>query len=336
MTATRSDRLPWHQPAWEQLRACRTLRQVPHAILLAGDAGLGKSGFAVRFARALLCVSPARGGDGCGDCRCCRLLAAGSHPDYCAVQAEDGSGGPIKIDQIRELIEFLMRSSQYGGHRVALVDPAYGMTLPAANSLLKSLEEPPAAAVVLLITRQPSQLAATLRSRCRLVRLQPPPTALAREWLAEHYPDAIGLLPLAGGAPLRAIAYAQAGAGERYAELLADLLAIARGQRAPVLAAQNWVATGLGLHCWIELLQLALAELARATFADCDPDRILGGAELQTLSQIITYSHLHDYIAEVFAIRRAIDQPLNEQLVIEDLLIGWRKTVRGAPPPMTG
>lgn len=336
MSAIPGDPLPWHQSAWERLTASRKQRKVPHALLIAGLAGLGKSTLAVRFARGLLCISRTRSAEGCGDCRSCRLMAAGSHPDYCVVHAEGEAGGSIKIDQIRELIEFLMRSSQYGGHRVALLDPADGMTGSAANSLLKSLEEPPAEVVIILITRAPSALAATLRSRCRLVQLHPPPEAVAREWLAEHYPDAIDLLALAGGAPLRAIAYAQTGAAERYADLLADLLAIAQGRRAPVLVAQNWVGTGLGLRGWVELLQLSLAELARARFADCDADRILGRAEMQALREIIESRHLHDYIAEVTAIRRVVDQPLNEQLVIEDLLIGWRKAAHGAPPKMMG
>lgn len=322
MIAAQTDCLPWHQAVWDRLVACHRLGQVPHAIAVTGSAGLGKSGFAARFARALLCSSPMPDGDGCGRCRSCRLQAAGSHPDHYVVHPESDTGGSIKVDQIRRLIGFLMRSSQYGGYRVALLDPADSMTLAAANSLLKTLEEPPAAAVLMLVARQLSQLPATLRSRCRLVQLQPPPADLAREWLAGHHPDAIRLLALAGGAPLRAIAYAQAGVGERYTALVADLVAIAQGRRSPVLAAQDW--TGMGLRSWVELLQLALAELARIASPNCDAARISDIADLQRLSRAIDYSRLHDYMEKVITIRRAIDQPLNEQLAIEDLLIGWR------------
>lgn len=322
MAAAHTDCLPWHQPSWDRLTTCHRRGRVPHAIAITGTAGLGKSGFAARFARALLCSSPILGGDGCSRCRGCCLQAAGSHPDYYAVHPENDPGGPIKIDQIRQLIEFLIRSSQYGGYRVALLDPADSMTLAAANSLLKTLEEPPAAAVLILVAGQLSRLPATLRSRCRLVRLQPPPADLAREWLAGQNPTASTLLALAGGAPLRAIAYAQAGVGERYAALAADLVAIAQGRRSPVLAAQDW--TGIGLRSWVELLQLVLAELARAAVTDCDAARISDIADLRRLSRAIDYSRLHDYIEQVVTIRRAIDQPLNEQLAIEDLLIGWR------------
>ncbi|MDN5869814.1 MAG: DNA polymerase III subunit delta' [Nitrococcus sp.] len=328
MIAAQSDRLPWHHADWDRLIVCYRLARVPHAIAVAGSAGLGKSAFACRFARALLCLSPLPDGDGCGRCRGCALEAAGSHPDHYIVQPEKDAGGPIKIDQIRQLIDFLMRSSQYGGFRVALVDPADRMTVSAANSLLKTLEEPPAAAVLLLVASALSQLPATLRSRCRRVQLKPPAAGLARDWLATHYPDAIDLLALAGGMPLRAIAYAQAGVGERYTALVADLVAIAHNRQSPVLAAQSW--TGIGLRAWIELLQLALAGLARVAVTDCDADRIPSGAQLHMLSQAIDCSHLHDYIEQVTAIRRAADQPLNEQLAIEDLLIGWRTAVRGA------
>ncbi|HET8700522.1 MAG TPA: DNA polymerase III subunit delta' [Nitrococcus sp.] len=319
-----SDSLPWHQPVWEQLAGCRRLGRVPHAIAVTGNIGLGKSGLAARFARSLLCSSPMPSGDGCGHCRGCGLQAAGSHPDYYAVHPpESGTSGSIKIEQIRQLTEFLMRSSQYGGYRVALLDPAESMTLAAANSLLKTLEEPPPAAVLMLVAGQLSQLPATLRSRCRLIQLQSPPAALAHEWLAGHYPDAIGLLALAGGAPLRAIAYAQAGVGKQFAALVADLMAIARGRQSPVVTAQGWL--GTGLRPWIELLQLVLAELARQAITNCDAARICGIADLQALSRAIDYPRLHDYMEKVIAIRRVIEQPLNEQLVIEDLLIGWRK-----------
>lgn len=323
MITAPTDRLPWHRPAWDQLAACHRLGRVPHAIAVTGSAGLGKSEFAARFARALLCSSPILDGDGCGRCRSCCLQAAGSHPDYHAVHPESDAGGSIKIDQIRQLIEFLIRSSQYGGYRVALLDPADSMTLAAANSLLKTLEEPPATAMLILVAGQLSRLPATVRSRCRLVQLQLPSADLAHEWLAEHHPAAISLLALAGGAPLRAVAYAQAGIEERYAALVADLVAIAEGRRSPVLAAQDWLGSS-GLHSWVELLQLALAELARAALTDCGAARISGIADLQRLSRAIDYSRLHDYMEKVIAIRRAIDQPLNEQLAIEDLFIGWR------------
>lgn len=328
MSAEPTDCLPWHQLVWEQLAAYRRLGQVPHAIALAGGGGLGKSRLAARFARALLCSSVMPDGDGCGRCQSCRLQAAGSHPDHYALHPEHEVAGAIKIDQVRRLIEFLLRSSQYGGYRIALVDPAERLTLAAANSLLKTLEEPPTAAVLILVTGQFSQLPATVRSRCRLVRLKPPPTELARDWLATHYPDALELLGLAGGAPLRAIAYAQAGVGERYAALVAELVAIARDRQSPVLAAQGW--TGTGLRAWVELLQLALGELARNAVSNCDSGRIPALADWQKLSQTIDQSCLHDYIEKVMTIRRALDQPLNEQLAIEDLLIGWRIMIRDA------
>lgn len=334
MNSAQIDRLPWHQPVWEQFAAWRARGQIPHAIALTGSAGLGKSQLAVRIARALLCPSILSNGDGCGRCRSCRLQAGGSHPDYLAVHPEGGTDGPIRIDQIRHSIEFLLRSSQYNGYRVAVVDPAECMTLAAGNGLLKTLEEPPAAAVIILVAGQPSRLPVTLRSRCRLVRLQPPPAASARDWLAAHCPDAIGLLEHAGGAPLRAISFAESGVGQRYSALVADLAAIAQGRRSPVLAAESWA--GGGLHALLELLQLVLADLARSAVAGCDTARIPGTASLQSVFQTIDYYQLHEYIGKVMAIRRALDQPLNEQLAIEDLLIGWRAVTRGEPKQMTG
>lgn len=237
------ERLPWHEKPWRQLQQRCGAGRLPHALLLTGPAGLGKRDFARRLAGALLCAAPATDGDACGRCRGCHLFRAGSHPDFSAVRpAEDGKA--IKVDQIRELRDFLSLTTQYGGHKIALLEPADRLNLNAANSLLKTLEEPPGNSLLLLVADQPARLPATVRSRCQLVRFDIPPAEEALPWLASRTTGGLEprvLLDAAGGAPLAALAFAD---GERWnrRRLLAESYErTLTGKADPVREAERWL-----------------------------------------------------------------------------------------------
>ena len=138
----------------------------------------------------------------------------------------------IKVEQVRELADFLYIGSHRGGLRVALFHPAEDMNENAANALLKGLEEPPAAAVFILVSGRPAQLLPTIRSRCVALPVPLPPREAALEWLVQQGIKAPERwLAYAGGAPLRALEHAAQGpvtlnpVGEREAlEPLADAL----------------------------------------------------------------------------------------------------------------
>lgn len=238
------DRLPWHQDLWRQIQQRRNVDRMPHALLLAGPAGLGKGLFARRLARAILCETPTAEGDACGQCRSCRLFIAGSHPDYSLVQpAEEGK--VIKIDQIRDLCAFLGFTAQYGGYKIALLEPADRLNVNAANSLLKTLEEPAGNSLLLLVTAQPMRLPATVRSRCQRIHFALPATEVVIPWLAAQVKSDVAspdiLLQNAGGAPLTALVYAD---GERWRrrQQLADCYDQILTNRAdPVRAAEDWM-----------------------------------------------------------------------------------------------
>lgn len=247
--------LPWHEDLWRQLQQRQAAGRLPHALLLTGPVGLGKGVFARRLAQGLLCESPDAQGNACSHCRACHLFQAGSHPDYTVIRPEEEHKGiehsspkkkssVIKIDQIRDFCVFLGYTSQYGGYKIVLLEPADRLHTNAANSLLKTLEEPPANSLLLLVTAQPARLPATVRSRCQVIRFKPPSPKVAVPWLASRLSGKLepaALLNVASGAPLAALAYADEERWHRRQELMGSYEQVIVGQIDPIQAAETWV-----------------------------------------------------------------------------------------------
>ncbi|HEX2332873.1 MAG TPA: DNA polymerase III subunit delta' [Burkholderiales bacterium] len=228
----------WNQPILDSL--ARRLERLPHALLFYGPRGVGKLELAERASQLFLCEGT--GKRPCDACDACRWFLAGNHPDFRRVEPEalwaakpeklEKPSLVIKVEQVRELADFLYIGSHRGRLRVALVHPAEDMNENAANALLKGLEEPPAAAVFILVSGRPAQLLPTIRSRCVALPVPLPPREAALEWLVQQgIKDPERWLAYAGGAPLRALEHAAQGpvtlnpVGEREAlEPLADAL----------------------------------------------------------------------------------------------------------------
>ena len=202
-----------HQKAVTELTGSILTRRVAHAYLLAGPPGVGKETVALAFARALLCPE-SRGGDSCGTCTSCRRVDEDVHPDL-AVTRPDGAS--IKIDQIRLLQRETQSGPQTGPWSVRIIVDAETMTQEAANSILKTLEEPAPGMVFLLLTAGPQKILSTVLSRCQQFFLQPLTEGELIQGLAQHgLPEAEDLpLALAGGSLSRALAMA---GGEGLAE----------------------------------------------------------------------------------------------------------------------
>lgn len=143
-----------------------------HAYLFAGPPGLGRRTLALRFAQALNCQSPVEPGIPCGECRDCKQIAAMQHADLSVVQA-DAEGGTLKVDQIREARRTLVLKPYQAKYRVALFLRFQEANDNAANALLKTLEEAPSYAVLILTADNPEQLLPTIVSRCEVLRLRP-------------------------------------------------------------------------------------------------------------------------------------------------------------------
>jgi DNA polymerase-3 subunit delta' len=195
---------PWQASLWQQLAG---RKQHAHAYLLHGPAGIGKRALAERLRALLLCQRPAALA-ACGECKGCHLLAAGSHPDNFVLEPEEADKA-IRVDQVRELVSFVVQTAQLGGRKVVLVEPAEAMNLNAANALLKSLEEPAGNTVLLLVSHQPSRLLPTVKSRCVQQACPLPSCEASLLWLQTALPDVAAeqlheLLVLAAGSPLEA------------------------------------------------------------------------------------------------------------------------------------
>jgi DNA polymerase III subunit delta' len=144
-----------------------------HAYLFTGPDGIGKRLVAEQFARWLNC--PDLGHDERTACSVCRRIRQGNHPD---VILEKPDKGRIRIDRIRTIQSFFVYAPVEGRFRVCVIDDAHTMNRPAQNALLKTLEEPPAGRILILVTSTPFLLLPTVRSRCRRIRFGALPTGV--------------------------------------------------------------------------------------------------------------------------------------------------------------
>ncbi|WP_070334636.1 DNA polymerase III subunit delta' [Pseudomonas aeruginosa] len=242
-----ADIYPWQQALWSQLGG---RAQHAHAYLLYGPAGIGKRALAEHWAAQLLCQRPAAAG-ACGECKACQLLAAGTHPDYFVLEPEEAEK-PIRVDQVRDLVGFVVQTAQLGGRKVVLLEPAEAMNVNAANALLKSLEEPSGDTVLLLISHHPSRLLPTIKSRCVQQACPLPGAAASLEWLARALPDEPAealeeLLALSGGSPLTAQRLHGQGVREQRAQVVEGVKKLLKRQIAASQLAESWNSVPLPL-----------------------------------------------------------------------------------------
>ena len=311
--------LPWQAGAWRRFLGAHTAGRVPHALLLGGVAGTGKRALADAMAARLLCEAD-RGAPACGRCRGCRLRFAGSHPDAVFIEPEEAGSGILKIESARALTDFSQRTSQYAGYRVARLQPAEAMNRHTANALLKTLEEPPPGMVLILVSHEPGQLPATLRSRCQQYRLGIPPASQALDWLqGEGVADAAELLALAGGAPVAARELAEHDGRERVAALVAAVDAVVAGERGVVEAASEWHAVG-ALET-TRLMQRLVWQLMRDRATGSKPR--FGPAGAERLGERLDLERLGRLADRLAGLRGAATRSLARELSIEALFALW-------------
>ena len=308
----------WNASLWHNVVERLRRGAMPHALLLSGPAGLGKRAFAARLAAFLLCEQ--RSDDACGRCRGCLLVKAGSHPDRARVEIELRDDGKprteIVVEQIRVLSGRLALTAQFGGFQVATIDPADLMNTAAANALLKTLEEPGAGTVMILVSDQPSRLPATIRSRCQRLEFTLPDRAAAIAWLkSEGLNDADAALDAASGNPGVALELARGDGLALRAEVAKDLGALWAGKGSCAEVANRWAKTEGERRLWFAA-QLAASEAAASASAARGP---------LALTAPIDFNKLTPWFREAGRVRELLRTPVRSELLILELLLSWRE-----------
>jgi DNA polymerase-3 subunit delta' len=319
-----SDLYPWLETSRDSMTTVINNGRMPHALLLTGQTGLGKTAFSNYLAQQLLCEDRTASSAPCGECPGCVQFTAGTHPDFYPVCPEEDAS-VIKVDQIRLLSEKLSLSSHRGGLKVVILNPADSMNLNAANSLLKTLEEPSDNTVLVLISARPAQLPATVRSRCQQLRIVAPDSQVALDWLEAqgHGEAAQTYLQLAHGAPLEALKQAQADSISTRRERFDALVSILENRVSPLAVAQGWSKDedmqGIRwMREWLmDLLRIGMSgQTEQIRSADLRDG-------LSTLARRLDSKGIFELLERINRTLRLTAGSLNRQLLTEDILLAW-------------
>lgn len=336
--------------------------RLPHALLFAGPRGVGKRVLAEKLAATLLCESldeqSIEANRPCGECVACRWMESGAHPDFRLVTSDDEketeevaeevatkktsdkakkqAAKSIGIDQIRALEDFVFIGSHRNARRVILITEAEVMTIPAANSLLKILEEPPPSVYFILISNNQKKLLPTLRSRSRLVPFSRPDDQATTQWLKQAGLDAKAAryLDLAGGAPLRVMQWKEDG---QLAAIDALVDSLSSSPADPLMLAARWESLLKsktessfrmenlveGVQCW--LFDLALEQASGEIRYHRGWPR---PKNIATLNPVLLLAGWR----EINTFRRSARHPLNPLLFLESLAIHYLRALRSMNP----
>jgi DNA polymerase III subunit delta' len=320
--------LPWQQPQWQQFVLAKKNNRLPHALLLAGPYGIGLKEFANVMAVSLFCRSPQDNFLLCGVCKSCGLFLSGNHPDIYRIEPEE-EDKQIKVEQIRELIEFINLKSQYEGYKVVLITPADNMNRSAANTLLKTLEEPPEFSLLILLSHRPNLLPITIRSRCQQIWFNPVYDQTAFDWLQQRLQDATQadeLLRMSGGAPVAALELMENGVIDKQKIIIDDLDLLQKSEQDPIKVAEKWNAYGSNqVLSW--LLQL-FGDMLRIK-SSAKPLRLYQTdvfTRLQRLTNRLDLYRLmlcHDLVLKNYSLGMG-QISYNTQGLLEDFIIYWQ------------
>ncbi len=317
---------PWQTSTWQNLTTSQQNKRLAHGLLFHGAAGIGKKAFAIEFAHWLICEQPLAD-KACGECKACLLIQAGSHPDLHHLSPEE-KGKAIKVDQVRGLIEKIALTGYGQRYRVIIVSPADALNINASNSLLKTLEEPPANTILILISDKPSKLMATIRSRTQMIRFDLPTAEQSLAWLNQQNIDNTELLlKLSAGAPLAALAMANDEGLKIRDKLFINWQELAAGNADALESAAMWIKDGFKIvdnlplnwvSSWIMDMIRSLQGSHVKNMANLDYAQTL-----QNLAGQVDLKSIYNLLDRLNDTIRLADTAANQQMLVEGLLLHW-------------
>jgi DNA polymerase-3 subunit delta' len=325
-----------HEWAVDMLHQHAARGDVRHAYLFCGPPGLGRRTLALRLAQALNCTKPIAAGIPCGTCRDCKQIEAMQHPDMNIIQALDGDGlpkdgGTLKVDQVREVQHAMSLKPYQSKYRVALFLRFQEANDNAANALLKTLEEAPAHAILLLTADTPEQLLPTIVSRCEILRLRPLPIGAIEADLIERGVDeerARLLAHISGGRP----GYARrlvddASVLEKREERLNDLQTLLPAPRVEKFSyaeklAKDKDAMRQVILVWLSYWRDVMLRVAQAETPLVNIDRNM---EIEFLAGRLNLSTARRVVNDLESALEKMDKNVNSRLLAEVLLLDLPK-----------
>lgn len=302
----------------------RSLRsgKTAHAYIFEGPSGCGRRKTALALVQALFCGSD--GDDACGACPSCRKVATGNHPDVHVVKPLPDKRD-ISISQLRDVQRDLSMRPYEAPRPACIVEPADRMNTSSANSFLKTLEEPPGNAVIILITENADMLLPTIRSRCQLVRFAPLSPEQVRLLLEQGGMDSAAaslLAPLANGSMERALELDNDSLAQRRDLLTRHLAEISLQRVATIFQAAEELSTSRDEA--LENLDMLLSfsrDLVHLT-AGCDD--ITNGSIRPTLERLCGRLNLQGALRladDILETRRSIQRNANAKLALDNLFM---------------
>ena len=317
-----------HNWAVDMLRRHIASGEKRHAYLLTGPGGLGRRSLALAFARALNCSNPPAPGEFCGECRTCKQIGAMQHPDLTVVQAEN-EGGILKVDQVREMKRTVSLKPYQSQYRIALFLRFHEANDNASNALLKTLEEAPAHAILLLTADTPESLLPTIASRCEVLRLRPLAIAQIQSELERRGVESAQaelLAHISGGRPGYAFRLAEdTSLLEFRTQRLDDLSKLLTSSRVDKFAyAEKLAKEKDAMRQTFVVWQSFWRDVfLRASKADSPLANVDRAEEIAALASRLDLSAARGRVTEVERALRQMDRNVNARLLTEILLLGW-------------
>jgi DNA polymerase-3 subunit delta' len=301
-----------------------------HAYLFCGPPGLGRRTLALRLAQALNCETPIKAGIPCRECRNCKQIEAMRHPDMNVVQAE-AEGGTLKVDQVREVQRALSLKPFQSKYRVALFLRFQEANDNAANALLKTLEEAPSYAVLLLTADNPEQLLPTIVSRCEVLRLRPLPVDTVEADLMRRGVDADRarlLAHISGGRPGYARKLVDDEALlETREERLNDLQTLLPAPRVEKFSYADKLSKDRDsmrqtIMIWLSYWRDVMLRTAQARTSLVNIDRNM---EIESLAERLDLPTARRVVNDLESALEKMERNVNARLLAEVLLMDWPK-----------